>query len=174
MMLHLDRDPEVRDALRGELDRQRRTLEMIASENFTSRAVLEAVGSVLTNKYAEGYPGKRYYGGCEFADAMEQLASRGRSDIEQSLLLWQSLIRDCADYAIRSQPDQLTNVDFADELIKLSRPFEASGLAESLLNAIKNTLADLYLNVHIHTALAALVLKMKAAIRRAESPAVVS
>ncbi len=106
--------------------------------------------------------------------AMEQLASRGRSDIEQSLLLWQSLIRDCADYAIRSQPDQLTNVDFADELMKLSRPFEASGLAESLLNAIKNTLADLYLNVHIHTALAALVLKMRAAIRRAESPAVVS
>jgi glycine hydroxymethyltransferase len=60
----LDRDPEVRDALRGELERQRRTLEMIASENFTSPAVLEAVGSVLTNKYAEGYPGKRYYGGC--------------------------------------------------------------------------------------------------------------
>ncbi|MDX9856214.1 MAG: hypothetical protein RBT76_00315 [candidate division Zixibacteria bacterium] len=106
--------------------------------------------------------------------AMEQLASRGRSDIEQSLLLWQSLIRDCADFAIRSQPDQLTNVDFADELMKLSRPFEASGLAESLLIAIKNTLADLYLNVHIHTALAALVLKMRAAIRQAESTAVVS
>jgi glycine hydroxymethyltransferase len=74
MMSHLDRDPLVRDALRGELDRQRRTLEMIASENFTSLAVLDAVGSVLTNKYAEGYPGKRYYGGCEFADAVEQLA----------------------------------------------------------------------------------------------------
>ncbi len=74
MMSHLDRDPEVLAALRGELERQRRTLEMIASENFTSPAVLEAVGSVLTNKYAEGYPGKRYYGGCEFADAVEQLA----------------------------------------------------------------------------------------------------
>ncbi len=70
----LDRDPEVRDAARGELSRQRRTLEMIASENFTSPAVLEAVGSVFTNKYAEGYPGKRYYGGCEFADRVETLA----------------------------------------------------------------------------------------------------
>ncbi len=73
-MSELDRDPQVRDALRGELARQRHTLEMIASENFTSRAVLEVVGSVLTNKYAEGYPGKRYYGGCEFADAVEDLA----------------------------------------------------------------------------------------------------
>jgi glycine hydroxymethyltransferase len=70
----LDRDPEIRDAVRGELQRQRHTLEMIASENFTSPAVLEAVGSVFTNKYAEGYPGKRYYGGCEFADRVETLA----------------------------------------------------------------------------------------------------
>jgi glycine hydroxymethyltransferase len=70
----LDRDPEVRDAVRGELSRQRHTLEMIASENFTSPAVLAAVGSVLTNKYAEGYPGKRYYGGCEFVDQVERLA----------------------------------------------------------------------------------------------------
>jgi glycine hydroxymethyltransferase len=64
----------VRDAIRAELARQRRTLEMIASENFTSPAVLEAVGSVMTNKYAEGYPGKRYYGGCEYVDDVESLA----------------------------------------------------------------------------------------------------
>ena len=67
-------DPEVAEALDGELDRQRRTLEMIASENFVPQAVLECQGSVLTNKYAEGYPGKRYYGGCEHVDVIEQLA----------------------------------------------------------------------------------------------------
>jgi glycine hydroxymethyltransferase len=69
-----DVDPEVADALDGELDRQRRTLEMIASENFVPQAVLECQGSVLTNKYAEGYPGKRYYGGCEHVDVVEQMA----------------------------------------------------------------------------------------------------
>jgi glycine hydroxymethyltransferase len=67
-------DPEVAAALRGELSRQRDTLEMIASENFVPRAVLECQGSVLTNKYAEGYPGRRYYGGCEWVDISEQLA----------------------------------------------------------------------------------------------------
>jgi glycine hydroxymethyltransferase len=67
-------DPEVAAALRGELHRQRDTLEMIASENFVPRAVLECQGSVLTNKYAEGYPGRRYYGGCEWVDVSEQLA----------------------------------------------------------------------------------------------------
>ncbi len=67
-------DPEVAAALDAELNRQRSTLEMIASENFVPRAVLEAQGSVLTNKYAEGYPGKRYYGGCEFVDVVETLA----------------------------------------------------------------------------------------------------
>lgn len=67
-------DPEVAAAVDGELARQRETLEMIASENFTHPAILEAVGSVLTNKYAEGYPGKRYYGGCEFVDQVENLA----------------------------------------------------------------------------------------------------
>jgi glycine hydroxymethyltransferase len=69
-----DLDPEVAAALDGELERQRDTLEMIASENFVPRAVLEASGSVLTNKYAEGYPGRRYYGGCEQVDIVEQLA----------------------------------------------------------------------------------------------------
>ncbi|MCI6410379.1 serine hydroxymethyltransferase [Schaalia hyovaginalis] len=67
-------DPEIRAVLDQELDRQRTTLEMIASENFVPRAVLEAQGSVLTNKYAEGYPGHRYYGGCEFVDVAESLA----------------------------------------------------------------------------------------------------
>ncbi len=70
----LEVDPEIADVLRLELDRQQRTLEMIASENFVPQAVLECQGSVLTNKYAEGYPGKRYYGGCEFIDIAEQLA----------------------------------------------------------------------------------------------------
>src|SRR5688500_12057478 len=67
-------DPEVADAIRRELRRQGEGLELIASENFVSMAVLEAAGSVLTNKYAEGYPGKRYYGGCEFVDVAESLA----------------------------------------------------------------------------------------------------
>jgi len=69
-----DVDPEVAEAIGRELERQQRTLEMIASENFVPAAVLEAQGSVLTNKYAEGYPGKRYYGGCEHVDVIEQLA----------------------------------------------------------------------------------------------------
>ncbi len=67
-------DPEVARAIRDELHRQNSGLELIASENFVSRAVLEAAGSVLTNKYAEGYPGKRYYGGCEFVDVVERAA----------------------------------------------------------------------------------------------------
>src|SRR5690349_24193408 len=69
-----DVDPELADVLTGELGRQRGTLEMIASENFAPRAVLEALGTVLTNKYAEGLPGKRYYGGCEWVDVAENLA----------------------------------------------------------------------------------------------------
>ncbi len=73
-------DPEVAEAIGCELRRQRETLEMIASENFAPMAVLEAQGSVLTNKYAEGYPGRRYYGGCEYVDVIEQLAiERARS-----------------------------------------------------------------------------------------------
>src|SRR5436190_2379659 len=67
-------DPEIAAVLEGELRRQQGTLEMIASENFVPQAVLDAVGSVLTNKYAEGYPDKRYYGGCEIVDQIEQLA----------------------------------------------------------------------------------------------------
>jgi len=75
-------DPEVADALVGEVDRQRETLSMIASENHVSEAVMEAQGSALTNKYAEGYPGSRYYAGCEHADTVERLA------IERARELW--------------------------------------------------------------------------------------
>src|ERR1700710_161455 len=67
-------DPEIAAAIKGELGRQRHEIELIASENIVSRAVLEAQGSVMTNKYAEGYPGKRYYGGCQFVDIAETLA----------------------------------------------------------------------------------------------------
>src|SRR5439155_8145288 len=67
-------DPETAQAIRDELHRQNSGLELIASENFVSRAVLEAAGSVLTNKYAEGYPGRRYYGGCEYVDVVERAA----------------------------------------------------------------------------------------------------
>lgn len=67
-------DPELYGAMKSELERQRDHVELIASENFTSRAVMEAMGSHLTNKYAEGYPGARYYGGCEYVDIVEQLA----------------------------------------------------------------------------------------------------
>jgi len=77
-----DVDPAVADALSGEVQRQRNTLAMIASENHVSEAVLEAQGSALTNKYAEGYPGERYYAGCEYADEVEELA------IERAKELW--------------------------------------------------------------------------------------
>ena len=67
-------DPEVFQAITQEVERQRNKIELIASENFVTEAVLEAAGSPLTNKYAEGYPGKRYYGGCEYVDIVESLA----------------------------------------------------------------------------------------------------
>lgn len=74
MSILTTQDPQIAEAIANELGRQRNKLEMIASENFVSKAVMEAQGSVLTNKYAEGYPGKRYYGGCEYVDVVEQLA----------------------------------------------------------------------------------------------------
>jgi glycine hydroxymethyltransferase len=74
MELLRKQDPQVAEAIRGELKRQQNKIELIASENFVSPAVLEAMGSVLTNKYAEGYPGRRYYGGCEYVDVVEELA----------------------------------------------------------------------------------------------------
>ena len=67
-------DPEVYDSMMRELERQRDHIELIASENFVSEAVMQAMGSHLTNKYAEGYPGARYYGGCQFVDEVENLA----------------------------------------------------------------------------------------------------
>src|SRR5471032_3228252 len=69
-----DTDPEINDAINKELGRQRDEIELIASENIVSRAVLEAQGSVMTNKYAEVYPGRRYYGGCQYVDIAERLA----------------------------------------------------------------------------------------------------
>src|SRR5882762_10250891 len=69
-----DTDPELAGAIAKELKRQQDKIELIASENIVSKAVLEAQGSVLTNKYAEGYPGRRYYGGCEYVDVVEELA----------------------------------------------------------------------------------------------------
>src|SRR6195952_4033130 len=74
-------DPEIAEVLQLELKRQQDTLEMIASENFVPQSVLEAQGSVLTNKYAEGYPGRRYYGGCEHVDVIEQLAIDRAKDL---------------------------------------------------------------------------------------------
>ena len=70
----MQKDTLVFDLINKELHRQREGIELIASENFTSSGVIKAMGSVLTNKYAEGYPGKRYYGGCEIVDQVEQLA----------------------------------------------------------------------------------------------------
>src|SRR3954471_364028 len=70
----MQRDTQVFDIIGQELQRQRHGIELIASENFTSLQVMQAMGSVMTNKYAEGYPGRRYYGGCEFVDQTEQLA----------------------------------------------------------------------------------------------------
>ncbi|KLU18769.1 serine hydroxymethyltransferase, partial [Proteus mirabilis] len=69
-----DYDPELWNAMEGEVTRQEEHIELIASENYTSPRVMQAQGSQLTNKYAEGYPGKRYYGGCEYVDVVEQLA----------------------------------------------------------------------------------------------------
>ena len=74
-------DPEVAQAMEQELERQRTHIELIASENLVSKAVMAAMGSHLTNKYAEGYPGKRYYGGCEYVDIVEDLARERAADI---------------------------------------------------------------------------------------------
>src|SRR6478609_3902557 len=72
--LTIARDTQIFDIVRKEADRQEEGIELIASENFTSKQVMEAMGSVLTNKYAEGLPGKRYYGGCQVVDQVEQIA----------------------------------------------------------------------------------------------------
>ena len=82
-------DPDIFDIIARETRRQEEGLELIASENFVSRAVLEALGSTLTNKYAEGYPGKRYYGGCQYVDVVEDLA-RERAKRWIALSRWPS------------------------------------------------------------------------------------
>lgn len=84
MSILKSQDPEVYDAIKNELERQRYTLELIASENIVSQAVLEAQGSIFTNKYAEGYPSKRYYGGCDYADVIENLAIERAKDLFQA------------------------------------------------------------------------------------------
>ena len=76
-----ERDPEIYEAIVNEIERERNKIVLIASENYASRAVLEAQGSVFTNKYAEGYPGKRYYGGCEYADIIESLAIKRAKEL---------------------------------------------------------------------------------------------
>ena len=96
----LSRDPEVHAAILAEEKRQEDKIELIASENFVSKAVMEAQGSCLTNKYAEGYPGKRYYGGCEHVDVVETLA------IERAKKLFG------ADHA-NVQPHSGANANFA-------------------------------------------------------------
>ena len=79
-----DEDPEIYQAVTDEAERTRSHLELIASESYPSLAVLQATGSIMTAKYAEGYPGRRYYGGCEFVDVTEQLAIAPRSYSERS------------------------------------------------------------------------------------------
>ena len=74
MSSYKKQDPEIYSIINDEISRQENELQMIASENYASKAVMDVVGSVLTNKYAEGYPNKRYYGGCEFVDKAEELA----------------------------------------------------------------------------------------------------
>ena len=83
-------DPELLEAIRGERRRQRDQIELIASENYVSPAALSAQGSILTNKYAEGYPEHRYYGGCEFVDVIEDLArERAKTLLEEFQHVWQ-------------------------------------------------------------------------------------
>lgn len=85
-------DPEVNAAIGEELGRQRNKIELIASENFVSPAVMEAMGTVLTNKYAEGYPGHRYYGGCEYVDKVEVLAIERAKNYSAPIMSMCSLI----------------------------------------------------------------------------------
>src|SRR4051812_5270653 len=99
-------DPEIAQAIADERHRQNSGLELIASENFVSQAVLQAAGSVMTNKYAEGYPGKRYYGGCEFVDVAESLA------IARAKQLFG------ADH-VNLQPHSRAQADIAGELLPL-------------------------------------------------------
>ena len=94
----MKQDPEIGSAILDEIERQRNVINLIASENYASRAVLEAQGSVLTNKYAEGYPGRRYYGGCEFVDVTEKIA------IERAKTLFKAEIPHTQNVQLNGQP----------------------------------------------------------------------
>lgn len=84
----MNTDPEIADAIKAEMERQNSHIELIASENWVSKAVMAAMGSPLTNKYAEGYPGKRYYGGCQCVDVVEDLArERAKKLLDVSMLM---------------------------------------------------------------------------------------
>ncbi len=100
-----DEDAELFGAIQDELGRQQNQIELIASENIVSRAVLEAQGSVLTNKYAEGYPGRRYYGGCEFVDVAENLA------IDRAKVVWLRVRQRAAEFRVAGQPRRLSGAD---------------------------------------------------------------
>jgi DNA polymerase-3 subunit delta' len=186
---------------RAQMVRLSRVPEKLISGYLQERYELSERRAILAARLSEGLPGRAVLladvdateegstrslgwlifkllfqpGGGEVMQVVyEQLAPRGLGDIEQVLELWQSLIRDCAYYAVVGDGSGLTNVDFEERLIALSRPFEFGSLAEEMTAEIKNTLADLRRNVHIHTALAALVIKLRSAIRRAEHGAAVA
>ena len=108
-------DPEIAEAVAKELGRQQHEIELIASENIVSRAVLEAQGSVLTNKYAEGYPGRRYYGGCQFVDIAEDLA------IERAKRLF-----DCGFANVQPNSGSQANQGVFLALMQPATPFSAS------------------------------------------------
>src|SRR5918992_1039469 len=111
-----DVDPEIADVLRNEAARQESTLEMIASENFVPQSILDCQGSVLTNKYAEGYPGKRYYGGCEHVDVAEQLAIELAEDARPKLILagWSAYPRQLDFQRFREIADSVGAILMAD------------------------------------------------------------
>ena len=115
-------DPEIAAAIRDEQHRQNAGLELIASENFVSQAVLEAAGSVLTNKYAEGYPGKRYYGGCEYVDIAEQIAANKVAGVRAALcndLYTARLSREHNDANVLAMGGRIVAFGLADEIVAL-------------------------------------------------------
>ena len=118
MKLHLrslaEVDPQLKEVIDNETKRQQNVIELIASENMVSKAVLEAAGSVLTNKYAEGYPGRRYYGGCEFVDMAETLAQERAKQLSvQSMLTYSPIqgLRQTPQYI--SRPSSLGTQSWA-------------------------------------------------------------
>ena len=116
-------DPELFGTITREMDRQRHEIELIASENIVSRAVLEAAGSVMTNKYAEGYPGKRYYGGCQFVDEAETLA------IERAKKLFGCQVRQrAAEFRQPDEPGRVPGAAAAGRHLHGARPQLPAGI----------------------------------------------